>query len=80
MPADCTVLVVAGPEKDLLAAVAAALRDYVKGGGKVLVHGGARAQGGTPHLVALLKEWNLEAGAGRGGRRLGHGHAREPAR
>jgi hypothetical protein len=37
IPADCTVLVVAGPEKDLLPDTTAAIRTYVKSGGKAFV-------------------------------------------
>ena len=37
VPKDCTVLIVAGPEKDLLPETTAAIKDYVKQGGKALV-------------------------------------------
>ena len=39
-----------------------ALRDYVKGGGKLLVMADAPTKDATPNLDALLKEWNVEAG------------------
>ena len=75
VPADCTVLVVAGPEKDLLPEAIDAIRDYVKGGGKALRHGRARAKDVYPNLDALLKEWNIEAAQGHRGGRLGDGPA-----
>jgi ABC-type uncharacterized transport system involved in gliding motility auxiliary subunit len=62
VPKDCTVLVVAGPEKDLLPETAAAIRDYVKQGGKALVMVEAELKESYPNLVALLKDWNIEAG------------------
>jgi ABC-type uncharacterized transport system involved in gliding motility auxiliary subunit len=62
VPRDCTVLVVAGPEKDLLPETSAAIRDYVKQGGKALVLVEAELKESYPNLVALLKEWNIEAG------------------
>ena len=62
VPADCTVLVVGGPEKDLLPETTAAIRDYVKAGGKALVMVEPELKEHYPNLVALLKEWNIEAG------------------
>jgi ABC-type uncharacterized transport system involved in gliding motility auxiliary subunit len=62
VPADCTVFVVAGPEKDLLPETTAAIRDYVKGGGKALVMVEPELKDHYPNLVALLKDWNIEAG------------------
>jgi ABC-type uncharacterized transport system involved in gliding motility auxiliary subunit len=62
VPKDCTVLVVGGPEKDLLPETTAAIRDFVKQGGKALVMVEAELKEPYPNLVALLKEWNLEAG------------------
>lgn len=63
VPADCTVVVVAGPQKDLLPETTAAIRDYVAAGGKALVLVGPELKESYPNLVALLKGWNLEAGA-----------------
>jgi hypothetical protein len=37
VPADCTVLILGGPQKDLLPETTAAIKDYVKAGGKALV-------------------------------------------
>ena len=62
VPADCKVLLVGGPEKDLLPETTAAIRDYVKKGGKALVLVEPELKESYPNLVALLKEWNLEAG------------------
>jgi ABC-type uncharacterized transport system involved in gliding motility auxiliary subunit len=62
VPADCTVLMVAGPQKDPLPETVAAIRDYVKGGGKAFVMVEPEFKESFPNLVALLKEWNLEAG------------------
>jgi ABC-type uncharacterized transport system involved in gliding motility auxiliary subunit len=62
VPEDCTVLVVAGPERDHLPETTAILRDWVKAGGKALVMVEAELQHSYPNLVALLREWNIEAG------------------
>ena len=62
VPSDCTVLVLGGPEKDLLPETTAAIRDYVKAGGKALVMVEPELKESYPNVVALLKEWNLEAG------------------
>ncbi len=56
------MLVVAGPEKDLLPETTAAIQDYVKQGGKALVLVEAELKESYPNLVALLKGWNIEAG------------------
>jgi ABC-type uncharacterized transport system involved in gliding motility auxiliary subunit len=62
VPKDCTVLIVAGPEKDLLPETTAAIKDYVKQGGKALVMVEAELKESYPNLVGLLKDWNIEAG------------------
>jgi ABC-type uncharacterized transport system involved in gliding motility auxiliary subunit len=62
VPTDCTVLVVGGPDKDLLPETTAAIRDFVKKGGKALVMVEPELKEHYPNLVALLKEWNIEAG------------------
>ena len=62
VPSDCTVLIVGGPEKDLLPETTGAIRDFVKKGGKALVMVEAELKEHYPNLVALLKEWNIEAG------------------
>ena len=75
VPADCTVLVVAGPaERPAAAEPRTRSRDYVKGGRQGPAPGRARAEGRRrPTYDALLKEWNIEPGDGRGGGRLRHG-------
>jgi len=60
VPADCTVMVVAGPEHDLLPSVVDSLRRFVKGGGKVLVMAEPETKNATPNLDALAKEWNID--------------------
>jgi ABC-type uncharacterized transport system involved in gliding motility auxiliary subunit len=62
VPSDCTVLLVGGPEKDLLPETTAAIRDFVKKGGKAFVMVEAELKERYPNLVALLKDWNIEAG------------------
>jgi len=62
VPADCTVLIVGGPEKDLLPETTGAIRDFVKKGGKAFVMVEPELKEHYPNLVALLKDWNIEAG------------------
>jgi ABC-type uncharacterized transport system involved in gliding motility auxiliary subunit len=62
VPATCTVLVLASPERDLLPHVADALRRYVGRGGKVLAMVDPPVKVDQPNLDALLKDWKLEAG------------------
>jgi ABC-type uncharacterized transport system involved in gliding motility auxiliary subunit len=63
VPADCTVLVVAGPEKDLLPPAVEALRRFVRGGGKALIMIEPELRGSSPSLVALAGDWNLQVGS-----------------
>ncbi|HWX23606.1 MAG TPA: GldG family protein, partial [Vicinamibacteria bacterium] len=62
VPADCTVVLVAGPEKDLLPQALDAIRDFVKGGGKALIMVEPEFKESYPNLTGLLKEWNIETG------------------
>jgi len=62
VPSDCTVLIVGGPEKDLLPETTAAIHDYVQNGGKALVMVEAELKEHYPNLVALLAQWNIDAG------------------
>ena len=62
VPADCAVVVVAGPQADLLPPVVDALRAHVAAGGKLLVMDEAPLKKATPNLDALLRSWNIEAG------------------
>jgi ABC-type uncharacterized transport system involved in gliding motility auxiliary subunit len=54
------VLVVAGPQKDLLPPAIEAIRAFVKQGGKALLMVEPEMKDAFPSLQALLKEWNLE--------------------
>jgi ABC-type uncharacterized transport system involved in gliding motility auxiliary subunit len=60
VPSECSVLVVGGPEKDLLPPAIDAVRAYVKGGGKALMLVEPELKEAYPNITALLKEWNLE--------------------
>jgi gliding motility-associatede transport system auxiliary component len=62
VPADCAVLIVAGPQADLLPAVTEAVRAYVAAGGKALVMAEPPLKKATPNLDGMLKGWNLEPG------------------
>lgn len=63
VPESCSVLVVAGPEKDLLPSAVEPIRNFIKAGGKALVLEEPEIEGASfPNLTALLKEWNIEAG------------------
>jgi ABC-type uncharacterized transport system involved in gliding motility auxiliary subunit len=60
VPEDCTILVVAGPKKDLHPGVIDLVRGFVKGGGKALIMIEPELRDSCPNLQGLLKEWNLE--------------------
>ncbi len=65
VPADATMLVIAGPTSDLLAGELEQLKAYLGRAGKVLLLIDAPAADGTPSvpsLVALAKEWGLDVG------------------
>lgn len=64
IPDVCSLLVVAGPQKDLRSEELEPLRAYVKAGGKALVMFDAelKAESSFPNLSALLREWNIEPG------------------
>jgi ABC-type uncharacterized transport system involved in gliding motility auxiliary subunit len=64
VPADATVLIVAGPTSDLLPEEADAIRRYLAKAGKLMVLvdpvlGSATA---LPNLEALIREWNIDVG------------------
>jgi ABC-type uncharacterized transport system involved in gliding motility auxiliary subunit len=66
VPADATVLVVAGPSTDLLPSEADLLRDYLDGGGKLLLMldpPDTEEDPPQPNLVALAAEWGIELGS-----------------
>ncbi|MCY3845390.1 MAG: DUF4350 domain-containing protein [Acidobacteria bacterium] len=65
VPADATVLVIAGPETDLLPAEADLLREWLDGGGKLLLlldPPETADEPDAPNLVALAAEWGMEIG------------------
>jgi ABC-type uncharacterized transport system involved in gliding motility auxiliary subunit len=62
IPDTCTLVVVAGPQKDLDPPAIDALRAYVKRGGKVMLMVEPDPKVTFPHVLALLKEWNIDAG------------------
>lgn len=65
VPADATVLVVAGPSTDLLPTEADLLRDYLAGGGKLLLMlnpPDTEDDPPQPNLLALAGEWGIELG------------------
>jgi ABC-type uncharacterized transport system involved in gliding motility auxiliary subunit len=63
VPDDCTVLVVAGPQKDLRPEELEPLRAWVAAGGKALVMVDAELSSDPlPNVKALLQGWNLVAG------------------
>ncbi|MEO7407222.1 MAG: Gldg family protein [Vicinamibacterales bacterium] len=66
VPADATVLIVAGPKTDLFTAEIDMIKAYLARGGKVLVLLDPPAKADAPELtnvIALLKEWAIEAGS-----------------
>ncbi|MDE2907262.1 MAG: Gldg family protein [Acidobacteriota bacterium] len=65
VPADATVMVVAGPSTDLLPAEADLLRAYLEGGGKLLLMldpPDTEDDPPQPNLTALAGEWGIELG------------------
>jgi len=65
VPDDATVLVVAGPQTDLLPGEVEALRVYLESGGKLLVLIDPPSDSQAPEpdaLFGLLREWGIEPG------------------
>jgi ABC-type uncharacterized transport system involved in gliding motility auxiliary subunit len=65
VPADATVLIVAGPRSDFLAPEIEILKGYLARGGKLFVLLDPPETPGTPdltNLIALVKEWGIEPG------------------
>jgi ABC-type uncharacterized transport system involved in gliding motility auxiliary subunit len=65
VPADASVLVIAGPKTDFLPNEIEMLKAYLKRGGKVLFMLDPPARPDAPELtslVALLKDWGIEVG------------------
>ena len=66
VPADATVLIIAGPTGDFLAPEIDMLKAYLARGGKLLVLLDPPEKPGAPdlnNLIALVKEWGIEPGA-----------------
>jgi ABC-type uncharacterized transport system involved in gliding motility auxiliary subunit len=57
VPADCSLLVVAGPKNDYLPPEVDAIRKYLEGGGRALFMLDAGVP--TPNLDKLLADWNV---------------------
>jgi ABC-type uncharacterized transport system involved in gliding motility auxiliary subunit len=57
IPADCTLLVAAGPQNDYLPPEVEAIRKYVQGGGRALFLLDAGVE--LPSLAKLLTDWNV---------------------
>jgi ABC-type uncharacterized transport system involved in gliding motility auxiliary subunit len=65
VPEDASVVVIAGPQADYLPEEIAMLREYLKRGGRLLFLLDPPARPDAPpltNLVALLREWAIEAG------------------
>jgi ABC-type uncharacterized transport system involved in gliding motility auxiliary subunit len=62
VPAECTTLIIAGPQKDLLPGSVEAVRSFVTSGGRAIVMLEPEFKDSYPNLTGLLKEWNIEAG------------------
>ncbi|MBA3295846.1 MAG: Gldg family protein, partial [Acidobacteria bacterium] len=66
VPADATVLIVAGPKTDLFPAEIDMLRAYLARGGKIFFLIDPPSKADAPELtnvIALLKEWAIDAGS-----------------
>ncbi len=63
VPADCTVLVVAGVEKDLLLEAAEYVKDFVKGGGKVMLMVDPVSKTPLPNFEEIFKEFGVKPDA-----------------
>lgn len=63
VPEQCAVVVLAGPQVDLLPPAIDALRAFAAGGGSVLVMAEPPSEHVFPNLEGLLGEWGIEVGA-----------------
>lgn len=69
VPAECTVVVVAGPKHDYVAPAIDALKKYVTGGGHLVVNFDSvldtpsEKLGDTPGLAAMVADWGVTAKA-----------------
>ncbi len=65
VPADASVVVIAGPKEDFFPAEIDALKAYLAKGGKVLFLLDPRERADSPqltNLIALVKDWGIEVG------------------
>jgi ABC-type uncharacterized transport system involved in gliding motility auxiliary subunit len=66
IPADATVLIIAGPTSDFLPQETDLVRGFLKNGGKVMLMIDPPPAKGTPppltNLIALAKEWGIQIG------------------
>lgn len=58
IPADCAILVVAGPQNDYLPPEVDAIKKYLEGGGRALMMLDAGVE--LPNLANLLADWNVK--------------------
>ena len=63
VPEDCTVLVVAGPTKDLLPEAAGYIKAYVKAGGKAMLMSDPVEKGPSPNYESIFTEFGVKPGA-----------------
>lgn len=61
VPADCTVLMVAGPEKDLLPEAAGYVKDFVKAGGKAMLMADPPEKTPSPNYESIFTEFGVKA-------------------
>lgn len=59
VPADCTVLVVAGPENDLLPEVADYVKTFIKGGGKAMLLADPIEKTPSPNFESIFTEFGV---------------------
>jgi ABC-type uncharacterized transport system involved in gliding motility auxiliary subunit len=63
VPEDCTVLVVAGPAKDLLPEAAGYIKTFVKGGGKAMLLADPIEKAPSPNYESVFTEFGVKPGA-----------------
>lgn len=63
VPEDCTVLVVAGPERDLLPEAADYIKSYVRAGGKAMLLTDPVVKTPSPNYEGIFKEFGVTPGA-----------------
>ena len=63
VPADCTVLVVASPAKDLLPETAAYIKSFVRAGGKALLMSDPAEKTPTPNYDGVFTDFGVKPGA-----------------